>query len=291
MKCQLILALVSSVIGSKCAKPALRREIREISRNEVQELTDTINALHNEEDKAGISTLEKFTKIHSDNVKSLFFTPTFLPWHRVFLRNFERELQRINPKVVLPYWDWSLDAQAPRNSSVLTPGLFGSSGDSSKDYCVVDGPFANWRMKYPSPHCLRRSFDEEQKPLELTPPKSFAAALAETKFSAFSKNVEFMQSNAHFVFGGSDSDFETSYSPNDPMFYLQYTFIDMLWANWQRKHPNATQYEGEVLGKQASLSDQLIPFSETAGQVLDTEDTKLCYSYPEYPSSSMRLRH
>ena len=31
----------------------------------------------------------------------------FLPWHRMYLRNFELALQDIVPSVTLPYWDWT----------------------------------------------------------------------------------------------------------------------------------------------------------------------------------------
>jgi tyrosinase len=33
--------------------------------------------------------------------------PAFLPWHRAYIRRFERELQRFDTSVTLPYWDWS----------------------------------------------------------------------------------------------------------------------------------------------------------------------------------------
>ncbi len=31
----------------------------------------------------------------------------FLPWHREFLREFEALLRSVNPKVTVPYWDWT----------------------------------------------------------------------------------------------------------------------------------------------------------------------------------------
>ncbi|SOR76974.1 Tyrosinase [Streptomyces chartreusis NRRL 3882] len=42
-------------------------------------------------------------------------SPSFLPWHRRFLLEFERALQSVDPSVALPYWDWSVD-RSPRAS-------------------------------------------------------------------------------------------------------------------------------------------------------------------------------
>src|SRR5215208_4679271 len=39
--------------------------------------------------------------------------PSFLPWHRYFIREFELVLQSVNPSVTLPYWDWATDAALP----------------------------------------------------------------------------------------------------------------------------------------------------------------------------------
>ena len=33
--------------------------------------------------------------------------PVFGPWHRVLLRQFELELQKIDSQVEIPYWDWT----------------------------------------------------------------------------------------------------------------------------------------------------------------------------------------
>lgn len=50
----------------------------------------------------------------------------FLPWHRVYLNEFEKALRRVCPDVTLPYWDWTLPIYA--NGKYLTEGDFHERG-------------------------------------------------------------------------------------------------------------------------------------------------------------------
>src|SRR5690606_26591406 len=72
-------------------------------------------------------------------------SPSFLPWHRRFLLEFERALQSVDASVALPYWDWTTDSSG--RSSLWAPDFLGGSG-RSRDGRVTDGPFAastgNW---------------------------------------------------------------------------------------------------------------------------------------------------
>lgn len=74
--------------------------------------------------------------------------PSFLPWHREFLRRLEIELDREVPGVTLPYWDWAADAGLPdpTQARIWTPEFVGGSGDPGDNYEVKDGQFvrANW---------------------------------------------------------------------------------------------------------------------------------------------------
>lgn len=74
-------------------------------------------------------------------------SPSFLPWHRQLLIRFERELQKIDASVTLPYWDWTVDRTA--RSSLWASDFMGGTG-RDRDGQVTDGPFAraagNWPM-------------------------------------------------------------------------------------------------------------------------------------------------
>ena len=72
-------------------------------------------------------------------------SPSFLPWHRRFLLEFERALQEVDASVALPYWDWTADRS--QRSSLWAPDFLGGTG-RSLDGQVMDGPFATRAGKW-----------------------------------------------------------------------------------------------------------------------------------------------
>lgn len=49
----------------------------------------------------------------------------FLPWHREYLRRFEKALQSVKPNITIPYWDWT----DPRAIEVMfKPDFLGTNG-------------------------------------------------------------------------------------------------------------------------------------------------------------------
>jgi tyrosinase len=85
--------------------------------------------------------------------------PAFFPWHRQFILSFERDLQKIDPTVNLPYWDWtyhrSKNPAFSRGSLWRTDMMGRSDTTSPPDYIVTDGPFgqaAGWKVTlHPAP--------------------------------------------------------------------------------------------------------------------------------------------
>ncbi|WP_020674092.1 tyrosinase family protein [Amycolatopsis nigrescens] len=72
--------------------------------------------------------------------------PGFFPWHRQYLLELERELQRVDPSVTIPYWDWTTDQS--QSSPLWAPEFMGGTGRPG-DGQVTTGPFARrngWRL-------------------------------------------------------------------------------------------------------------------------------------------------
>jgi len=124
----------------------------------------------------------------------------FLPWHRAYLLEFERQLQihSGNNSMTLPYWDWLADGTLPRpdESIVWTDAYMGRNGNPDSNYEVQDGPFANWPLKYEDPlsnhpnpnHLLQRQLAYNGF-LRLPTHAGFEAALGETTYDTFPYNV------------------------------------------------------------------------------------------------------
>ena len=65
--------------------------------------------------------------------------PAFLPWHRAYLLDLERELQAIDPSVTLPYWRF--DQAAP---NLFTLDFFGVSDPNGTVQFSPANPLHFW---------------------------------------------------------------------------------------------------------------------------------------------------
>ncbi|KAH8745126.1 hypothetical protein F5883DRAFT_439238, partial [Diaporthe sp. PMI_573] len=56
--------------------------------------------------KTGLSVYNiNFTTVYYNNTPFAHQVTAFLPWHRWFLRDYEKALQTIDPEILLPYWN------------------------------------------------------------------------------------------------------------------------------------------------------------------------------------------
>jgi tyrosinase len=156
----------------------------------------------------------------------------FLPWHRAFLLNFERELQEIDPTVSLPYWKF--DAPAPK---LFSEDFFGNlqSGSTEVQFAPIN-PMRGWskdgqslrRFKvYPIKAAVSASNLDAILCLSHDPSCNNAQALYRATTDSFELNYH---NNAHAAvqgwLGGADS-------PSDPLFFLLHANVDRGWAHWQ----------------------------------------------------------
>lgn len=164
--------------------------------------------------------------------------PHFLPWHRTYLLDLERELQAIDPAVSLHYWRF--DEPAPNVFSsdfmgaTLQVPLFAPASDV--DF-VAGHPLSGW-ITDGVPGISRSAFFDTQTsaapglPSFGFPLLSQEATLALGDFyTAFAQMEGSPHGAAHVSFAGWVSDIETA--AKDPLFFMLHANVDRLWALWQ----------------------------------------------------------
>ena len=159
----------------------------------------------------------------------------FLPWHRWYILAYENLLRKVDCRVTVPYWDWSLDSDSPFTSDVWNSDTckYTGLGGNGNPTCVTTGPFGfpGWRVT-PSAGsgCLRRSH-RAGIPDCIAVQDVLDATTAQ--FNDFHIGLEVVLHNTvHVRIGGT---MVTRESTNAPEFFLHHGFIDKIWGDWQEK--------------------------------------------------------
>jgi tyrosinase len=155
--------------------------------------------------------------------------PGFLPWHRIYLLDLERELQKLDGEVALPYWRF--DMAAP---SLFTRAFMGVSGPEDRVQFSGVNPLATWvggqlpgveRGPGVGPQTVPANIRSEQQTLALggSPSSSFGP------FATMQGNPHGRAHMSHLR--GTITNPATA--PQDPLFFLLHCNVDRLWAAWQ----------------------------------------------------------
>ncbi|WP_128981257.1 tyrosinase family protein [Streptomyces roseicoloratus] len=248
---------------------------------------------------------DDFVRIHIDHyvadgegkLRVAHMCPSFLPWHRRFLLEFERALRRIDPSVTVPYWDWTRD-NTPA-ASLWSEDFMGGNGRRG-DFQVMTGPFAyaggRWTVRHGMTEqaFLSRDFGRPRDPITLPTAADVDEAMTErtydtapwnsTSRSGFRNRLEGWaqgQGNERFrlhnrvhrwvggmMLGGG--------SVNDPVFWLHHAYVDLLWSRWQARNPSAGYLPKDPppLGdpqyrKVAALHERMSPWNVTPAELMD----------------------
>ncbi|ORX82792.1 Di-copper centre-containing protein, partial [Basidiobolus meristosporus CBS 931.73] len=247
-----------------------RKEIHQLTDQERNSFIDAVVRLKSD------GTYNRLVESHINSFPYAHSTPGFFPWHRQFLKQFEMALQQIDSRLSVPYWDWTLDSQAPELSKVFQ--WFGGNGAGPRR-CVEDGPFANWQIEIPERSCLRRTFNLQSKIAPFYAPEVINQIISNS--DTYEELREAIEGGPHgTVHMGVNGDMSRMGSTNDPLFWLHHSFVDKIWTEWQIAHPaQASEYHGINAHnkEEASADDTLPPFGIPVSAILDHR--KLCYEY------------
>ena len=178
----------------------------------------------------------------------------FLPWHRLYLLDLERLLQKVNPAVSLPYWRFDKPAPnlftkdfigetvtIPQNTP-FTPGVSQHRAKFSSS-----NPISGWKIGEVNGILRSAYFDTKNEAAQGLPGFQLINEVATLALGG-AENPDFgtrsrgsrdgfseMESTphgaAHVSFNGHINSVPDA--PRDPLFFLLHCNVDRLWALWQ----------------------------------------------------------
>jgi tyrosinase len=166
----------------------------------------------------------------------------FLPWHRAYLLDLERELQAIDPSVALPYWRF--DQAAP---NVFTREFMGVSSSAGTVEFAAGHPFNTWRTDGALGISRRPSFATGSAPGGLrteTQTLALGGAAPNAAYGAFAVMEGNPHGLAHTRFSGFIRAIGTA--ARDPLFFMLHANVDRLWAKWQWLHGRTSPAEARA---------------------------------------------
>jgi tyrosinase len=217
----------NTLVGSAALMVRIRKNANKLTNGERDRFVAALGKLNNQ----GLGRFADFRAMHTDEGDlEAHGGPGFLPWHRTYILDLERELQAIDPSVTLPYWRF--DQPGPNLfirefmgvSDAL--GTVQFSNANPLQFWKTDGvqgvnrrPRNNWNPNtQPGPGVIT-----EAQTLGLG-----------NQFAVFRGMQGNPHGTAHTRWGGSISSIGTA--AKDPLFFLLHCNVDRLWAKWQQQN-------------------------------------------------------
>ncbi|WP_128428573.1 tyrosinase family protein [Streptomyces cyaneus] len=282
----------------------VRKNVSKLTRTERRRFVEALLELKRsgEYDEFVRLHIEHFVGDGDRGLRAAHMTPSFLPWHRRFVLDMESALQRVDPSVTVPYWDWTRDRST--TSVPWTDDLLGGTG-RPVDRQVMTGPFAyrtgNWTIteSITNVEFLTRNLGRPRDPIDLPTRDDLNWALKDpvydvapwdsTVTKGFRNKMEGWGSGrvvwrnhnrVHRWVGGV---MLGGASVNDPVFWLVHAFMDMQWQRWQRRHrkhrylPAKPPGRGSAqYGRIVARHERLPPWDVTPDEL---EDMSAIYRY------------
>jgi tyrosinase len=217
--------VAATLVGSVRLMVRIRKNAESLTTGERDRLVAAFAQLNDQ----GAGRFADFRNMHTFvSQPQAHGAPGFLPWHRAYLLDLERELQAIDRSVALPYWRF--DAAAP---NLFTQDFIGTSGPNGAvqfsntnplQFWVTDGvqgitrsPRNNWNPA------------TQPGPTVITEAQTLALGANYAAFIGMEGNPH---GTAHTRWDGFIRSIDTA--AKDPLFFLLHCNVDRLWAKWQQ---------------------------------------------------------
>jgi tyrosinase len=217
----------ATLVGSVQVMVRIRKNANALTAGERNRFVAAFAQLNNQ----GLGRFADFRNMHTSvSSPQAHGAPGFLPWHRAYLLDLERELQAIDPSVALPYWRF--DQAAP---NLFTLDFVGVSDSLGTVHFSATNPFQFWKTDGVQGINRRplNSWNPNAQPGPGVRTETQTLALG-TQYPGFRTMEGNPHGTAHTVWGGSISSIPTA--AKDPLFFLLHCNVDRLWARWQRQN-------------------------------------------------------
>jgi tyrosinase len=249
----------ATLVGSVPVMVRIRKDANTLTPGERDRFVAAFAKLNNQ----GLGRFSDFRDMHvSISLPQAHRAAGFLPWHRAYLLDLERDLQAIDPSVALPYWRF--DKPAP---NIFTLDFFGVSDQVGTVRFSNANPLQFWKTD--SVQGINRTPDF---PTSQAPPGLFTEGQTlnlGNQYRLFRRMEGNPHGLAHTSFGGFIQDPATA--PKDPLFFLLHCNVDRLWAKWQRQFGRfdpavAASYDSNPANRPGhNLPDTMWPWNGVTG--------------------------
>ncbi len=159
--------VAGSAVGASTSSVTVRKDVKDLTAAEKRAFVAAVKKAKRTPDPRhpGLSRYDVFVMWHRDAflcknawrqdgnfAGAAHNSPTFLPWHRQYLHEYEQMLREVSgdPTLALPYWDWT---DPKSTAATFAADFMGGNGDADQGYAVTDGPFrkGEWRISIQDP--------------------------------------------------------------------------------------------------------------------------------------------
>lgn len=217
------------VLSSTAVMVRIRKNAVALGEAERGRFLATLRKLNNN----GAGRFAGFRLVHFEQgILEAHYEEGFLPWHRAYLLDLERELQLIDPSVALPYWRF--DQPAPRLFSQAFMGI--PDPTTGAVMLSADNPLQHWWTDGRVRFDRRPRFNTQTSPASGDDPVvSEALTLARGEpgdlYARFRRIEGSPHGAAHNSFSGDLTSLDMAV--RDPLFFMLHANVDRLWAKWQ----------------------------------------------------------
>ena len=281
-------ALLLPILGTA---QGIRKNYTEMTQAEQDAYVTALNGLYN--DDPSLDIVKSFSQedspgyywnYYGDVFQAPCNTREYLPFHRMMLWEMENAIQRKNPRLTIPYWDWTVN--------------------SSPDDYLFNGFLSPYKL--PDWDIMRNTgaFGGPPSVDEMNSIKSSTGFCDDNNISAsFNDAIEYPMTNEITDFIGPTGD-----DPRDPIFFLSHAMTDKVWQQWETtNHKTFTditlldRYDGYTPSVYVNPLPATDPhdifdsralgifYSDNGVATMDSYDVKNTYQNPENFSYSGKI--